>query len=296
MQMVHPAGDTQTPARARGGVVARARALGVSAGRRAERLPGAGPVAESLAAEQRHGAPLLAGGLAYRLFFWLVALGLVLAAGASFWVRSSSGDVEATARSFGLAGVAANSATSAVEDGEHARWYFLISGVLLLVYFGIGAARALHATAVIAWRLEPARLRRPLRKSAAFNAMMFAILTASLGAQWLRHHAPGVGILAIALASLVPFAFALVAFARLPHRPISSWRVLWPGAAEFAVGFAGAHVFVSYYLTAKLERSPDLYGALGAATVVLVWLFLFARLLVAGIFLNATVERRGREA
>ena len=42
---------------------------------------------ESFEREQRSGAALLAGGLAYRLFFWLVSFGLVVAAAASFWER-----------------------------------------------------------------------------------------------------------------------------------------------------------------------------------------------------------------
>ncbi len=44
------------------------------------RLPGGALAAQALERERLSAAGLLAGGLAYRLFFWLVPLGLVLAA------------------------------------------------------------------------------------------------------------------------------------------------------------------------------------------------------------------------
>jgi uncharacterized BrkB/YihY/UPF0761 family membrane protein len=49
------------------------------------------------------------------------------------------------------------------------------------------------------------------------------------------------------------------------------------------------HLLVVYYLAAKLERAPELYGALGAATVFLLWLYLIARVIVSAAFLNATL-------
>ena len=50
-----------------------------SAESRARRLPWARLALRSFEREQRSGAGLLAGGLAYRLFFWLVSFGLITA-------------------------------------------------------------------------------------------------------------------------------------------------------------------------------------------------------------------------
>jgi uncharacterized BrkB/YihY/UPF0761 family membrane protein len=52
------------------------------------------------------------------------------------------------------------------------------------------------------------------------------------------------------------------------------------------------HVVVVLYLAPKLSRSPSLYGALGGATVVMLWLYLIARLFVLAAFLNATLWDR----
>src|SRR5947209_1347965 len=88
------------------------------------RIPALGTGFRSIEAEQRNGAPLIAGGLAYRMFFWLVALGLLVAAALSFWVRGGGErSAESTAKTFGLAGIAAKSAATAVQNGSNGRWY-----------------------------------------------------------------------------------------------------------------------------------------------------------------------------
>ncbi|HEX4734081.1 MAG TPA: YhjD/YihY/BrkB family envelope integrity protein [Thermoleophilaceae bacterium] len=273
-------------------IVTRGQELATTAREQAARVPGFDALVEALETEQRSGAPLLAGGLAYRFFFWLVSFGLFAAAILSFWVRESPEDAKSVAHSFGLAGVATASATNAVNNGSHARWYFLISGVFLLLYFGIGAMRALHITGVLAWGLEPKKLQRPVRAGVLFSLALIAVVVLSLGTEWVRHHAPGTGILAIAAIGAVWIGLIALAMQLLPHGPTDSWTALLPGAVEVGVGLALIQSIVVYYLAAKLERSPDLYGTLGASTVVLLWLFLFARLIVSGMFLNATLDRR----
>ena len=247
---------------------------------------------ESFEREQRSGAALLAGGLAYRLFFWLVSFGLLVAAAASFWERSDKGGLTHTAKSFGLSGIAARSAVSAVEEGAHSRWYLLVSGIVLITYFGVGAVRALRVTAFIAWQVKPARLHRPIRASAVFTALFVLGIGITMLASWERHHSAGLG-LATAIAGIAGYAaLALLAFHLLPRPEGTGWRDLLPGALLVGVGFAAVHVFVVYYLSDKLERSPKLYGVLGASTVVLLGLFLIARVAVAAMFFNATLRRR----
>ncbi len=56
-----------------------------------------------------------------------------------------------------------------------------------------------------------------------------------------------------------------------------------------AVGFAALRIVTIVWFANRLDRVDDLYGALGVATVFLAWLFIVARLLVAGASLNATL-------
>ena len=258
---------------------------------RAKELPWTPRLLESFEREQRSGAGLLAGGLAYRLFFWLVAFGLLIAAVASFWVRDSGGSLQDAAKSFGLSGVAARSAATAVEDGSNARWYMLASGLILAGYFGLGAVRALRVAAFIAWGMKPFRLRGPLRAAGIFNGLFVLGLVATTFLSWVRHHSTPLGLL-ITIASVFAYvALGVWVFMLLPRPSLTTWKTMLPGAVLAAAGLTAFHVFVVYYLSAKLERSPNLYGTLGAATVVLLGLYLIARVMVSAMFLNATLAR-----
>ena len=126
-----------------------------------ERVPGASLAATALERERLAAAGLLAGGLAYRLFFWLVPLGLVFASVLSFWVDEDRVGLQDAARDFGISGAATQSAMRAISEQHHARWYLLLAGIVLLVWFGIGVIRALNVAHSIAWNLRPERLRRP---------------------------------------------------------------------------------------------------------------------------------------
>ena len=78
----------------------------------------------------------------------------------------------------------------------------------------------------------------------------------------------------------------------LPHRA-ERWPELVPGALLVAVGAQLVNIAVIFYFAPKIARSAELYGALGTAAVLLVWLYVLARLITSGAFLNATLwERR----
>jgi uncharacterized BrkB/YihY/UPF0761 family membrane protein len=246
--------------------------------------------------ERLQGAALLAGGLAYRFFFWLVAFGLFVAAIASFWAHSDPASLESAAKSSGLGGVAAHSATTALASGEHTHYYFLVTGVALMAWFGLGAVKALRVAAFLAWHMKPSRGSSAAKASAAFSGI--AAFALALGAL-----VPSLGDIRLAavvavylLVFVIYAATVLLVFSVLPRPEDVPWRDLVPGAFLVAFGAVLSHALVEHYLAPKLGRSPNLYGAFGAATVVLVWLFIAARLIVAGMFLNATLWHKYIEA
>jgi uncharacterized BrkB/YihY/UPF0761 family membrane protein len=69
-------------------------------------------------------------------------------------------------------------------------------------------------------------------------------------------------------------------------------RALVPGAVLVAVGVECLHFFTAYYLNDRAERAQSVYGAIGAALVLLLWLFILARLIVGAAMLNAELSRR----
>jgi uncharacterized BrkB/YihY/UPF0761 family membrane protein len=260
-----------------------------------ERVPGAWAVREALERERVAAAGLLAGGLAYRLFFWLVPLGLVFAAVLSFWVDESRASLEDAARDFGISGAATDAAMDAIQRETHARWYYLLAGAFLVFWFGIGVVRAMNVAHAVAWRLPPRKLRRPYFAGGVFSGVTISVVGVTAATAWLREDSENTGLLATLSLTAVYVAACLWIIDRLPHRE-TTWKGLLPGAVLVAVGAQVVHVVVVLYIVPRLGRSSELYGTLGAATVVLLWLYLVARLFVAGAFLNAAVwHRRNRE-
>ena len=262
-----------------------------------EHVPGAFLVNVALERERIAAAGLLAGGLAYRLFFWLLPLGLVLAAIASFWVDADQRGAADAAREFGMGGAAVQSAMDAIAEQHHARWYFLAAGIVLVVWFSMGVVRALNVAFSVAWGMRPERLRRPVKAAVAFTGIVILLMAATALTQFLREQLGAMGLL---------LTFGLLAFylvgvlwimEKLPHRG-TDWRDLLPGALLVALGAQLIHLVVVLYLAPKIGRSSELYGTLGAATVLLLWLYLVARLIVAAAFLNAAIweHRAGVEA
>ena len=62
-----------------------------------------------------------------------------------------------------------------------------------------------------------------------------------------------------------------------------------PGALFFGVVMRGLVLATGVYFADRISRANDLYGALGIAIVVLLWLYLLAWGWVAAQFLNAGI-------
>lgn len=256
-----------------------------------ERLPWVDAAFATAERELAAAGGLIAGGLAYRFFLWLVPFGLVCASLLGVVVDYDRESVEEAADEFGIGATSVSSAAQAVEGDW--RVLALLSGVVLLLWFSIGVVRALRLSYSLAWGLErPRGVRRPLHGALALNGLVVGgVLLFGLLA-WLRETL-GVGALLAAVALLaLQVAFALFVMTLLPSRAESP-RDLLPGAVLVAVGNQLVHVAVAFYFVPRLERSSEVYGALGTATVLLVWLYVVARLLTGAAFLNATLwERR----
>lgn len=257
-----------------------------------DHVPGGGAGLMALERETTAGGTLIAGGLAYRLFLWLLPFGLVLASIASFWEREDPEGLESSAEDFGLSESTARSMSQVIEDSSHSRWYFLIIGLWFLMWFAISVVRALRVAHAVAWRTPRERFRRPVRAGVLFTLFATALIVLSGASQWLREHAGVGGLMVTLLLVAVYAAGALWGMRLLPHQDVP-WTTFIPGAILVGVGLQGLHLFTALYLVPRLGRSSELYGSLGAATVLLLWLYIIARLITLSAFLNATLwERR----
>jgi hypothetical protein len=240
---------------------------------------------------------VLGGGLAYRFFFWILALTVLLAGGLGF-VSASGADVAANSRSAGVASSLATSIAHAAEQSETARWWLILSGLVLVLWSSYGLLRALHLVHAAAWRISPPRLRN-LPKAVGFVVLApIVLLSATAAAGWVRAHAADpVGLFATLAIGVGFGAVWLWVSMYLPSKDVP-WTAFLPGAIIFGVGLEALHLFTTYFLEAKLASASELYGVLGLATTALFYFFLIGRGVVWAAELNATVwevRSAGRE-
>jgi uncharacterized BrkB/YihY/UPF0761 family membrane protein len=231
---------------------------------------------------------LLAGALAYRLFLWLLPFALLVVGLIGAITSIDDGTPAAVTGDFGLHGTLAE----AVADGAEDRgwWIAIVIGLFGTLWAGLGAEKAIRISHASAWGLPRRKARSAARATLGFNALVVALIAVTMVAAWLREADQGAGILATLLVGILYFLAWMFVQVRLPHRP-GHWTRLVPGALLVAVGVECLHLFTVWYLVGRAERAESTYGAIGTALVILVWLYIVARLVVGAAVLNAELAR-----
>ena len=248
-------------------------------------MPGAPLIREVLQTERDLGGGLIAGGVAFRMFLWLVPFGLVIAAVLSFWSEHDQGGLERASREFGIGAAAAEAAAEALQAGDRNAALVLVFGLVALGWFTLGAVRALVLAHSLAWQLKPARIRRPLRVIGVFNGLFLLSVLLSAGLAWLREQLGTISLLGTVISLVLSTAIVVIAMWLLPRRATRIQELL-PGALLVAVGTMLVQVAVVFYFAPRLGRSEETYGAFGAAATMLVWLYVISRLVTVAAFLT----------
>jgi hypothetical protein len=232
---------------------------------------------------------VLGGGLAYRFFFWIMSLAVLLAGGLGF-VSSSGSDVEADVHEAGLTDALAHTVATAAEQSESGRWWLVIAGASLFIWFSFGLLRALRLVHAAAWHvsLPPLRGMPKAVGAVAITPLIFVLVTA--GAGWIRAHGDdALGLLASLGVGALFGATWLWVSTKLPAPEGIPWTAFLPGAVLLGVGVEALHGFTVYYLETKLANASELYGVLGLATTALFYFFLIGRGVVWAAEANAVV-------
>ena len=217
---------------------------------------------------------VLGGGMAYRLFFWTLALTVLVSAGLGFAAHAGS-NVDTAVSDAGLTSAVASSVSEAAEQSDAGRWWLLVIGVYLTLWFSWSLFRALRLVHAAAWQVTPQPIRNAPRALGCVLAAPVIAAAATVVAGWIRAHSPfGTGLLAT-LAVGVAFAFLWLAASRgLPAAPGTPWTAFLPGAVLLGIGLEALHLFTVYFLANKLASSSALYGSLGLAGTMLFFLYL----------------------
>ena len=239
------------------------------------------------------GGNLLASAIAYRLFLWMLPLALLGTSFLGFVRAADEEDPAHLADDLGLSAYVASTVARAAEQAESSRWLVLVIGLWALYVASAAGAKTFSAVHGLVWGLSVRRPRKTARAGAAFTGFGVLALLVTFGAYWARREAPSIG-LGVTLAIFVAYAALWLAIALfLPHAD-APWTRLIPGALFAAFGAQVLHLATVFYLASKLEHASELYGGLGAAAGVLLWLYLLGRLAVGSAVINATLwERTG---
>jgi uncharacterized BrkB/YihY/UPF0761 family membrane protein len=243
--------------------------------------------------DRRHAGALLAGGLAYRLFLWMLPTSLVMASAVGVIANLSSEPPLEVADRAGLGAALTSAVAEAARASGGSSFVLLLLGLWLTVWTGMSVVKALRLVSAVAFQLRPPSLHRAILASLVFSGIALALFATPV----LLGPLYGGGLLldlvvwsGTAVAWTFPFAWGL---STLPHAGTLSWTSFLPGAALVAAGLSVLRFVTSVYFVGRIERTGDLYGAIGVAAVFMVWLFVIGRLVVAGITLNAARAGRG---
>jgi membrane protein len=236
----------------------------------------------------------MAAAIAYRLFFLMLPLVLVVVGGLGV-TQSSSGQGAADAvRETGTSAAVAHNIAAATADLSFLEHLVVLGIGLFGTYFaGLGLIKTLGRVNAGAWTVPHPKLLNKARVLGIVLGLLLVLIAVSsvwnnvrgeLGVAEFLLALPVVGVL---------YAIVIVLLhGQLPRPDDASWRDLIPGALLIGISVAAMQAIVLGYVARKLSSSNELYGGIGTAIALLFWLYLLGRLLVLGPLLDVVLWRR----
>lgn len=238
------------------------------------------------ARDKRVAAGVLAGGVAYRLFFWFLSLSLMANGALGF---ADGHRAKQLLLDVGVGPVVAQTMSDIAHQSQHARWWIVLVGGWLLLWTGYLGSKALVLVHAAVWDLPPTGIRKRLWASLAFSGSVTAFGASMALVRWVRSESHVFGVAVTLVSAAIPMGFWLVVSRGLPHRG-SGWRELVPGAVLVGIGVHAFYVFTAWFLGPKLDNATEVYGVMGVIATMLFWLYVFGRLVIGGATLNASLH------
>jgi len=257
-----------------------------------ERRRSVAAAVETYERDRQRAGGLLAGGLAFRFFLWMLPFALLVVTVVSFVAELGDRTPSEVAEQMGVSAAFAGTVAQAVRDSDNARIVLLLLGLYLTYAAGKSLVKALVVTHTVAWQLPDRPRVRGWRGSVVFSGTALGLLAIQVALQWVSGHGLVTYLLTTAISVAIFAAVAVMASRALPHAEGVPWTSFVPGALVFALGVSVLRLVSVAYLAPRLARTPELYGAMGLAAVYLLWLFILARAIVASAFTNATLWYR----
>ncbi len=234
----------------------------------------------------RVNASVLAGHLAFRVFIFIIPLLLVIVS--ALGLASSSGvDVAAEGERLRMGQALAQSIGDASQDAEGDTVQFAVIGSIALLSATSGLVAALRLVVAAAWEIPVKAAPKNKIKTMGWVVPGVVVILLGIGIrQWLSSK----GLLLEGFGALIGISFntltILGLFWILPRR-CKHLTDLVPGAIAAAAGFTALNLAGAVYFTGRLQKSSEVYGALGVAVTVLLYLFFLGQVVVLASLVNA---------
>ncbi len=227
---------------------------------------------------------VLGGGLAYRLFFWTLALSVLLFGGLGF---TSAGDAESAANSASLGSNFATTIGNAAAQSQASRWWLLLTGIVLVIWFAFMLLRALRLVQASAWQVPSGHgFPRPTNVLTVIAVPAVFVLVSALTGVAANLLGPFSGVVAFLLGIAIVTGLVMLGMSWLPSKPAPVYAHL-PGAIVLAIVIQTLGAVGEFFIANQLASSEALYGVLGLAGTLLFVLYVIGRTTVWACELNA---------
>jgi uncharacterized BrkB/YihY/UPF0761 family membrane protein len=234
-------------------------------------------------------ASVLAGALAFRFFLTLLPLTLVSVVGLGY-LHSLGGSPADAVKQFGIKGVLATTINKSADFSDPGRTAILLLGVVAVFGGARTTAATIRAIHALAWGIPIQRFRKGGRAGLLFIGVM--VVGFAFGGLATRARADAGVLLGFGATVTIGAAVAAIWFGvsfLLPHRDGVHWTAFVPGAILVGAGFAILQAVTANWIGPKLSKESSLYGSLAVSFVVLGWLYVVGRLIVAAPLLNSSI-------
>lgn len=232
---------------------------------------------------------LLGSAMALRLFLFFVPLILLLVGIAGLIGRHFGYD--SLADDARLGGTIGNQIDSAFAQSSTAAWFACGAGLVGMATTGWSLSKALIVSSALSWRLG-GRQKTAVRVVGTLVGLIVGIGLISVLINRIRD-ASGAAVASVSFVAVfgVYIVVWLLVFQTLPRATTDPGASL-PGSVVTAAALTVMQAISVLYLPAAIERSSQLYGAIGITLATLGWFFILGRVIAFSFSLNAVVFER----
>jgi membrane protein len=233
--------------------------------------------------------------VAFRMFLFLVPFVYILFTLLGWAARAAGQNPEHLANTLGITAILASAVVGTQSISVLSQILLLVGASVALLLTANSLVKTLFVVHWLVWGVPRAK-HSGFRPVGTVVALALVMTVLSVATNALRTHAGLVGsLLVVVLVTGLAFVLWWWVSWQLPHALVSP-RDLIPGAVFVALGADVMQALTTYWIGAVVARKSNTYGAIGIALAVLLWVYVFGRILVASAGINASLWRREHPA